>query len=437
VKVLVVGGGGREHALCWKLAQSPRVTKIFVAPGNAGCEAIAERVDIQPTQVEALTGFVQAKDIDLTVVGPEAALCAGLVDRLERIGRRAFGPGKDAARLEGSKNYAKHLCRQHNIPSPDFRVFKDLAAARRYLERAGRYPLVIKADGLAAGKGVAVCNTAEEADAQLVACLENHLFGEAGRTVLVEDFVKGTEVSVIVITDGKTLVELEPARDYKAVGEGGVGPNTGGMGAVSPSPLTPDVLHRIEEKVLVPAVHAMATEGHGFKGVLYAGLMLTPAGPRVLEFNVRFGDPETQVTLVRLESDLFDLLWAATDGTLSECKVEWDPRVAVTVALTSGGYPGRYGKGYPITGIAQAEQDPDVVVFHAGTSSRAGRVLTNGGRVLNVTALGNTVAEARRKAYQAVEKISFEGMVFRTDIAAELVEEVEEPAEEATEEAAE
>ncbi|MGE0708829.1 MAG: phosphoribosylamine--glycine ligase [Planctomycetota bacterium] len=420
MKVLVVGGGGREHALCWKLAQSPRVDKVYVAPGNAGCAAVAERVAIQPTQVEALTGFVAKEGIDLTVVGPEAALCAGLVDRLTRLGHRAFGPGRDAARLEGSKSYAKQLCRTHNIPSPDFKTFKDLAAARRYLERAGRYPLVVKADGLAAGKGVRVCQTAEEADEHLVACLEKGAFGEAGETVLVEEFAKGTEISVLVVTDGRTLLELEPARDYKAALEGNQGPNTGGMGCVSPAPIDPAMMRRIEEKVLVPTVHALASEGHPFTGVLYAGLMLTPAGPRVLEYNVRFGDPETQPTMVRLKSDLFELLWATTGGKLDTYQIEWDPRPAVTVVLTSAGYPERYTKGHQIAGISLAERDPDVVVFHAGTEHRGGRLVTDGGRVLNVTALGDTVADARRKAYAAAAKISFEGMVYRTDIGLEL-----------------
>lgn len=421
MKVLVVGSGGREHALCWKLAQSPRVEHVFVAPGNAGCEAVAERVDIQATQIEALAAFVHAKGIDLTVVGPEAPLCGGLADRLERLGHKVFGPSKDAARLEGSKSYAKTICRQHNIPTPDFKVFKDKAALERYLERAGgRYPLVLKADGLAAGKGVAICHTDAEVDAHLADCFDRGTFGEAGKTVLVEDFVKGTETSVLVVTDGQTLALLPPARDYKAANEGNEGPNTGGMGAVSPAPLEAAVMRRIEEKILVPTVHAMAVEGHPFRGTLYAGLMLTPAGPRVLEYNVRFGDPETQPTLVRLKSDLFELLWATASGTLDQVELEWDPRPAVTVVLTSGGYPGPYTKGYPIEGIERAERDPDVVVFHAGTERKGGRLLTAGGRVLNVTALGRTVAEARQKAYAAVEKIEFQGMVFRRDIGAEL-----------------
>jgi phosphoribosylamine---glycine ligase len=421
VKVLVVGSGGREHALCWKLASSPRVDKVYVAPGNAGCEAVAERIDIQASQIDALAAFVVAKEVDLTVVGPEVPLCLGLVDRLERLGRKAYGPSKEAARLEGSKSYAKALCRQHNIPTPDFKVFKDRTSLTDYLERAGgRYPLVLKADGLAAGKGVAICNTDAEVDEHLTACFDRDAFDGAGSTVLVEDFVKGTEVSVLVVTDGQTLAVMPPARDYKAALEGGEGPNTGGMGAVSPAPIDSKVMARIEEKVLVATIHGMAVEGHPFRGTLYAGLMLTPAGPRVLEYNVRFGDPETQPTMVRLQSDLFELLWAGANGDLDQVEIKWDPRPAVTVVLTSGGYPGRYAKGFPITGVELAERDPDVVVFHAGTESRGGKLLTAGGRVLNVTALGDTIADARRKAYEAVEKIHFEGMVYRSDIAAEL-----------------
>lgn len=416
-KVLVVGGGGREHALCWKLSQSPHVEKVFVAPGNAGCEEVAERVDIEATHIDSLTSFVHGRGIDLTVVGPEVPLCEGLVDRLERLGHKAFGPTRDAARLEGSKSYAKSLARQANIPIPDFKVFPQSAAALRYLERAGDYPLVVKADGLAAGKGVAICQNAEEAKAFIHECTEAMAFGDAGRTVMIEEFVKGTETSVMVVTDGQTLQVLEPARDYKAALEGDLGPNTGGMGSVSPAPVPSDVMRRIEEKVLIPTMHALVRDGHPFKGLLYAGLMLTPTGPRVLEYNVRFGDPETQPTLMRLKSDLYELLNGAAHGTLDQVQIEWDPRPAVTVVLTSGGYPGPYSKGYEITGIEAAEAEPDVKVFHAGTKRQAGKLVTHGGRVLNVTALGDTIADARARAYAAVDKISFEGMTYRRDIA--------------------
>ncbi|MCA9309759.1 MAG: phosphoribosylamine--glycine ligase, partial [Phycisphaerales bacterium] len=360
LNVLLIGGGGREHALCWKLARSPKVTQVYVAPGNAGCAAVAERVDIQPNQISALTSFVHANQIDLTVVGPELPLVEGLVDRLQKLGHAVFGPTKEAARLEGSKAYAKALARQHNIPGPDFKTFTSSSSALAYLERAGEYPLVVKADGLAAGKGVRVCASAEEAAEHITDCLDRSRFGDAGRTVVLEEFIRGVEASVMVVTDGKTLLVLEPARDYKAAYDGDQGPNTGGMGAVSPSPIDPAVMRRVEEKILVPSVHAMAREGHPFSGVLYAGLMLTPAGPRLLEYNVRFGDPETQPTLVRLKSDLFDILWATTQGTLDSVDVAWDPRPAVSVVLTSGGYPGAYRKGLPITGIDAAEADPDV-----------------------------------------------------------------------------
>lgn len=418
MQVLVVGSGGREHALCWKIAQSPLVEKLYVAPGNAGCAAVAERVAIQPTQIDALTDFVHSRRIDLTVIGPEVTLAGGLVDRLTKLGLKAFGPTKDAARLESSKSYAKALARSHNIPSPDFRVFQSLPSALSYLERGAHFPLVVKADGLAAGKGVRVCQTSEEAREHLRDCLERKRFGEAGERVVIEDFVKGTEASVLVLTCGKTLVVLEPARDYKAALDGDRGPNTGGMGAVSPAPLPAETMTRIEEKILIPTVHAMAREGHPFKGVLYAGLMLTPTGPRVLEYNVRFGDPETQPTLARLESDLVPLLLGVVDGTLDEVEATWDPRAAVCVVLASGGYPDEFKRGFTIHGLEEAAQDPDVRIFHAGTERKGDRIVTDGGRVLNVVGLGETVAKAREKAYAAVSKIHFEGMHYRTDIGA-------------------
>ena len=422
MQVLVVGGGGREHALAWKLAQSPLLTKLWLAPGNAGASRMAgkpvERVAIQPTQIDVLADFVHGKKIDLTVVGPETPLVLGLADRLHKLGRRVFGPTRDAARLEGSKSWAKALCRQHNIPSPDFKVFHALRAARDYLDRAGSFPLVVKADGLAAGKGVRVCMTRPEAEAHLVECFETKAFGEAGQKVVIEEFVKGTESSVMVLTDGKTLLVLDPARDYKRARDGDEGPNTGGMGSISPVPLPRETMQRVEEKILVPTVHALAREGHPFQGLLYAGLMLTPTGPRVLEYNVRFGDPETQPTLARLRSDLLPLLIHACDGTLDQAEVEWDPRAAVCVVLASGGYPGPHRTGFPIHGLDAAEQEPDVVVFHAGTELKRDEVVTAGGRVLNVVGLGDTVEAAAQRAYAAARKISFEGVSFRTDIGA-------------------
>ncbi|RMG18312.1 MAG: phosphoribosylamine--glycine ligase [Planctomycetota bacterium] len=419
MKVLVVGGGGREHALCWKLARSPQVEQVYVAPGNAGCAAVAERVPIQPSQVDALTDFVHGRGIDLTVVGPELPLCLGLADRLRKLGHKVFGPGKEAARLEGSKSFAKSLARRHNIPGPDFKVFTGESAAIAYLERIkdDEFPLVVKADGLAAGKGVSVCSTRGDAMRHVRDCRKR--FGEAGQTIVIEEFVRGTEVSVQVVTDGETLLVLDPAQDYKAAHDGGLGPNTGGMGAYSPRPVDSEVMGRIEEKILVPTVHALAREGQEFRGVLYAGLMLTQTGPRLLEYNVRFGDPETQPTLLRLRSDLAELMLRTCEGTLGEAVVEWDPRPAVTVILASEGYPGSYAKGREITGIEAAEALGDVVVFHAGTERRAGKLVTHGGRVLCVTALGDTVSAARERAYEAARCIHFEGMVYRTDIAAE------------------
>lgn len=418
MKVLVVGGGGREHALCWKLSQSPRVTKVYVAPGNAGCARVAERLDFAVTHLDGIASFVHANQIDLTVVGPEVPLCMGLVDRLAKLGYKAFGPTQAAARLEGSKTYAKNLARQHNIPGPDFKAFPSGAAALAYLDRAGDPPLVVKADGLAAGKGVRVCATVDEAREHILDCTERSKYGDGDQAIVIEEFVKGVEASVMVMTDGETLAVLDPARDYKAAYDRDEGPNTGGMGSFSPSPIESATMRRIEEKVLIPTVHALAREGQVFRGILYAGLMLTPTGPRLLEYNVRFGDPETQPTLVRLKSDLFELMLATCEGRLGECELDWDPRPAVTVVLTSGGYPGSYRKGFPISGIEAAEADPDVVVFHAGTEMRAGKLVTSGGRVLSVTALGDTLEDARAKAYAAARKISFEGMVFRTDIAA-------------------
>jgi phosphoribosylamine--glycine ligase len=420
MKVLVVGSGGREHALCWKLAQSPLLTKLYVAPGNAGCAAVAERVSIRADQVDALVNFAHSKKIDLTVVGPEVPLVLGLVDKLEKLGLKAFGPVAGAARLEGSKQYAKALCRTHNIPSPDFKTFTASKAALDYLQRAGEYPLVVKADGLAAGKGVRVCATYEEAKEHILDCLDGKKFGEAGERVVIEDFVKGTEASVIMITSGQTLFVLEPARDYKAIHDGDKGPMTGGMGSVSPSPIPSDLMKRIEEKVLIPTLHAVAREGHTYRGALYAGLMLTQAGPRVLEFNCRFGDPETQPTFARLKSDLLPILLGAVTGKLEEVEAEWDPRVAVCVVAASGGYPGEFRKGYEIHGLEEAAKDPDVRIFHAATETKGSKIVTDGGRVLNVVGLGDTVAKARERAYAGLRKISFEGMIYRSDIGAGL-----------------
>ena len=318
MKVLVVGSGGREHALCWKLAQSPRLTKLYAAPGNAGCAQIAECVDIKGEQLDALVGFVHSEKIDLTIVGPEGPLCMGLVDRLERAGRKVFGPTKEAALLEGSKVFAKSLMRKHNIPTADYKVFNTSRDAKAYLERA-EYPLVVKADGLASGKGVRVAQNRDDALEHLLDCMERGVYGEAGSRVVIEEALKGQEASVLVVTDGRTLAVLETARDYKRARDGDQGPNTGGMGALSPAPgLDAATMKKVEQKILIPAIHAMNREGHPMKGVLYAGLMLTVSGPRVLEFNVRFGDPETQPMLLRLKTDLLSIVDATVNGTLEQ-----------------------------------------------------------------------------------------------------------------------
>jgi phosphoribosylamine--glycine ligase len=423
MKVLVVGSGGREHALCWKLAQSPRITKLYAAPGNAGCAQVATCVDnIKGEQIDALNAFVLQEKIELVVVGPEAPLCMGLVDRLERSGVKVFGPTKDAALLEGSKVFAKSLMRRHNIPTADFRVFHMFRDAKAYAERA-EYPLVVKADGLAAGKGVRVCANRDEALEFLADCMERRVFGEAGDKVVIEEALKGEEASVLVVTDGKTLLILESARDYKRARDADQGPNTGGMGAVSPAPgIDAPMLQRVEQKILIPAIHAMNKEGHPMKGVLYAGLMLTMSGPRVLEFNVRLGDPETQPVLFRLKSDLLDIIQGAVNGTLEEVEPVWDPRPAVSVVVTAAGYPGKYETGVPIRGLPErTSSEDDAVIFHGGTTRRMGKVVTNGGRVLAVTARGDDVAGARARAYELAKTVDFDGAYYRSDIAKDLV----------------
>lgn len=417
MKILVVGGGGREHALCWKIARSPLVTRVYCAPGNAGTAQVADNVDIAAEDVAGLRNFAVENGIDLTVVGPEAPLCLGLVDELRKAGRKVFGPSKAAAELEGSKAFARELCRRHRIPSPLFWVFDDRVKARSFLENRDEGPIVVKASGLAAGKGVTVARKRAEALAALADCLEKGRFGSAGATVVLEEFLEGAELSVITLTDGKTIVPLEPARDHKAVFDGDQGPNTGGMGAVSPVAVPPRTMAQVENQVVFPTIHAMNREGRVYQGFLYAGLMLTAQGPRVLEFNCRLGDPEAQPLLMRLQSDLVPLLLATVDGTLEQQEAPvWDPRVAVCVVATSKGYPGEYPKGLPIFGLDQVAAGDDLQVFHSGTAQRGGDVVTAGGRVLAVTALGDTVEAARERAYEALQQIEFQGMHCRTDI---------------------
>lgn len=419
MKVLVVGGGGREHALCWKIAQSPLVDRVFCAPGNGGTQGVAENVDIAANDIAGLLNYARETKVDLTVVGPEEPLCAGIVDAFAGAGLKIFGPNKKAARIEGSKAFARELCRRNRIPSPSFWIFESMAQANAFLENRPDGPIVVKASGLAAGKGVAVVDTHDEARAVLRECMEQGRFGAAGRVVVLEERLVGDELSVMALTDGKTIVPFEPARDHKPVFDGDQGPNTGGMGAVSPVPaLGSRVKRQVESQVLLPAVHGLNREDTDYRGFLYAGLMLTDAGPRVLEFNCRLGDPETQPLLMRLASDLVPLMLHAADGTLEAAEApEWDPRPAVCVVATSGGYPGPYQKRLPIHGLRAVETGPELQVFHAGTARHGEDFVTTGGRVLGVCAMGDTVAAARERAYSCLETIEFRDMHYRRDIA--------------------
>jgi phosphoribosylamine--glycine ligase len=421
MNVLVIGKGGREHALVWKLAQSPRIGRLFCAPGNAGTAQEATNVLLDINELDKLERFAKKENIGLTVVGPEEPLARGIVDHFQRAGLRIFGPTKEAARLEWSKVYAKQLMRHADVPTAEFRVFDHPDPARHYVETR-EYPVVIKADGLAAGKGVIVCSTTEEALAAVERIMVREEFGPAaGRHIVVEKRLEGEELSILALVSGRAIVPLPPTQDYKAAFDNDTGPNTGGMGAYCPAPLaTSELLQEIESSVLVPTVHAMKRQRRPFRGVLYAGLMTTNQGPRVLEFNCRFGDPEIQPLLMRLKSDLLDLLDAVVDDRLDEIPesgLEWDPRPAVCVVMVSQGYPGNYAKGKVISGLEEAGKLPDVKVFHAGTALEKDLVVTDGGRVLGVTALGDTLADAKRKAYEAVGRIHFPGAFYRRDIA--------------------
>lgn len=423
MNVLVIGKGGREHALVWKLARSPRVKRVFCAPGNAGTaiEGVNVPIESAPNDFDRLVRFAKKENIGLVVIGPEDPLAAGLTDILHKEGLRVFGPSKAAAQLEASKVFAKNLMRNADVPTAEFRVFDHPQPARYYIE-SREYPLVVKADGLAAGKGVIVCSNRQEALAAVDRIMVREEFGQSvGRQVVIEKRLEGQELSLFSLVGGRAILPLPATQDHKAVFDGDEGPNTGGMGAYCPAPIaTPELLQTIEETILIPSVHAMKRSRTPFRGLLFTGLMLTNQGPRVLEFNVRFGDPETQPLLFRLKSDLLDLLEAVVDDTLSdqdEARIEWDPRPSVCVVLCSQGYPGPYTKGRYISGLEEAAKLPDVQVFHAGTKIDGNAVVTDGGRVLGVTALGNTLADAKRRAYEAVAKIHFTGMHYRKDIA--------------------
>lgn len=416
MRILVVGGGGREHALAWKIAQSPLLTKLYCAPGNPGIAEVAECVPVNADDVMGLVLFTREKKIDLVVVGPEDPLAQGLTDELVTRGVRVFGPSAAAAALESSKVFAKRLMHKHDIPTAQFRIFDQAHDAHDHVERIGA-PVVVKADGLAKGKGVIVCSTVAEAHTAIREIMEVRVFGKAGDRVLVEECLRGEEVSILAVTDGKSILALEPAQDHKRIFDNDEGPNTGGMGAYSPVPrVTPGLAAEIKRRVFVPTIHALRREGLRYQGVLYAGLMITRNGPQVLEYNVRFGDPETQPLMMRMKSDLLPILAAAAEGKLGHSAIEWDPRPAICVVMASGGYPGDYEKKKPIEGLDRAARLPDVAVFHAGTTLSDGKVVTSGGRVLGVTAIGRTIAEAREKAYHAAGLIHFDGAQYRKDI---------------------
>ncbi|MEX0715091.1 MAG: phosphoribosylamine--glycine ligase [Planctomycetaceae bacterium] len=418
MKVLVIGSGGREHALAWKLAQSPRVSQVYCAPGNAGTEQDARNIDIAADDVPRLVKFAQAERIDLTVVGPEVPLVAGVVDAFEQEQLRVFGPTAKAAELEGSKSFAKGIMRLAKVATADFWTFDDPTDALRFVEERTVEQMVVKADGLAAGKGVIVCENRGQAADAIRSIMQEGEFGAAGTRIVIEEMLVGEEASILAIVDGSTIVPLEAAQDHKPAHDGDLGPNTGGMGAYSPTPrVTSELMDEIIGNILVPVVHTLRKQGRPFRGVLYAGLMLTNQGPKALEFNVRFGDPEAQPVLMRLKTDLFDLLLAAAEGRLKDFPpLEWDPRPAVCVVMASEGYPGKYAKGHPIRGLENAAELPDTKVFHAGTARHGERVVTDGGRVLGVTALGDDIAGAKFRAYQAVKQIRWDGAWCRKDI---------------------
>lgn len=414
MKVLVVGGGGREHALVWKLKQSQKVSQIFCAPGNAGIAQLAECVSIKAEDVDALFDFAVRENIDLTVVGPEAPLIAGLADKFRAAGMKVFGPRQRAAEIEGSKALAKEIMIKHNIPTAAYAEFTDYTEAVKYVQEQGA-PIVIKADGLAAGKGVIVAMDVATALDALKEIMEDKVFGASGDKVIVEEYLDGEEVSILAFTDGETVVPMVPSQDHKRVFDNDEGLNTGGMGAYSPAPVyTPELAEIIMETVLKPTITGMAQDGRPYEGVIYAGLMVTSKGPKVLEYNARFGDPETQAVLVRLETDLIDIIDAILEKRLADQEIKWSEEAAVCVVIASGGYPGPYDKGKVIGGLEKAANKG--VVFHAGTELKDGAVVTAGGRVLGVTARGATIKDAINQAYEAVAEIDFEGMHFRRDI---------------------
>ncbi|MFH1586841.1 MAG: phosphoribosylamine--glycine ligase [Candidatus Diapherotrites archaeon] len=422
MRVLVIGSGGREHTLVWKIAQSKQVEKIYCAPGNAGIAELAELVPISVDELEKLAEFAQENKVDLTVVGPEAPLCAGIVDVFESKGLKVFGPSKSAARLEGSKIFSKELMKKYGISTAEFEVFDNADDAKKYLDEKGA-PIVVKADGLAAGKGVIICKTKEEAMDAVDEIMVEKRFGGAGDKLIVEEMLEGEEASILAFSDGKNVQLMPSSQDHKRIFDNDEGPNTGGMGAYSPAPvITKEMEERALNAVMIPTVKAMEAEGAPYKGVLYAGLMISGDVINVIEFNVRFGDPEAQAVLPRLDSDLIVAIDACVDGTLADEKIIWSENPATCVVMASGGYPGKYEKGIEIFGLEEANALEGVTVFHAGTKSENEKIVTNGGRVLGVTATGSSVKESIERAYEAVSKINFEGAQYRKDIGRKALE---------------
>lgn len=424
MRILVVGGGGREHALCWKISRSPLVEKTFCTPGNAGITRHAECVDIPAGDFESLSAFARKESIDLTVVGPEQPLSEGIVDFFEKEGLRIFGPSKAAAELEGSKIFSKNLMKKYGIPTGEYSVFADVEKAAAGLRKMTP-PFVVKADGLAAGKGVVICRSREEGDAAFRSMMVDGAFGEAGAKVVVEEFLEGEEASFFAFTDGENILALEPSQDHKPLLDGDRGPNTGGMGAYTPAPVVTDALRRrIIDEVMTPAVRAMKSEGRPYRGVLYAGLMIRDGDLKVLEFNCRFGDPEAQPLLMRMDSDIVPVLYSVAEGTMKTDPVEWKDRFCVCVVMASRGYPASYEKGVALERLADFRDTEETVVFHAGTRFEGNRIVTNGGRVLGVTSSGDTIEESLERVYRAVDSIGQDGLVYRKDIGSKALSRV-------------
>ena len=421
MKVLVIGSGGREHTLIWKINQSPKVSQIYCAPGNAGISQLAQCINIDADNIEKLADFAQKKKIDLTLVGPELPLSKGIVNEFNKKNLRIFGPSQEATEIESSKVFSKHLMKKYNIPTANYEVFQNSEKALDYIKQQ-TFPLVIKADGLAAGKGVFIVKNLEQAKDALDILMEEKKFGEAGRQVVIEEFLDGEEISILAFCDGKTVVPMVSSQDHKKIFDSDQGPNTGGMGAYSPVPFyTTEIKEKVCREILKPTVKGLQNEGREYKGVLYAGLILTKEGPKVLEFNARFGDPETQVVLPGLKTDLVDILNAVIEETLHKINIEWEDNAAVCVVVASGGYPGKYQKGKPISGLERLKKMKNIIAFHAGTKFQDEEIVTSGGRVLGITAWDDTISKAKEKAYEGVEKIYFKDMYYRKDIASKTI----------------